>query len=160
MDTGACSVTLASGELESIEMNFAVTGSGSFSSQRSKDGVPSGASAGTFRKVIDSSLTIVMPSTLGHERITISSNGRPVSIEVKTDGTASSTGPVGVVTVPFTYILKTGSTSELRLNGTPDSAIYSLSFTGPYCGTYSCKAKKGSVLRREATGSFTIATQP
>jgi hypothetical protein len=160
LNGGVCTVALASGELETISMNFLAVDTGAFSNQRTKVGVPSGASNGTFRKVPDSTLVTIMPATLGHSHITFSGSGRPVSLVVKGDGTASATSPTGVVTAPCTYALKTASSAELKLNGaTPDSEVYTLSFNGPSCGTYTVKAKKNSVLRREATGAFTIAPQ-
>jgi hypothetical protein len=51
-------------------------------------------------------------------------------------------------------------TADLKLNtGAPDSDIYVLEFNGPSCGTYVLKTKKNFVLRREAAGTFTIATR-
>jgi hypothetical protein len=160
MDTGVCTLVHESAERETLEMTYAATGSGAFSSQRSKEGVPAGSSAGTFRNVTDSSLFAFMPAALGHEQITFAGYGRPSCVEVKTDGTAVTSGPAGDVTSQCTYILKTATTAELRLNAAPDSEIYSLTFTGPSCGTFTCKGRRDSVLRREFSGSFTIATQP
>jgi hypothetical protein len=160
LDSGTCKVTRSSGEIETIALQFTATGTGVFTSQRNRDGIPSGATAGTFRKVADSSLTTFMPATLGHALITLSGTGRSAGVDVKGDGTASVAGPAGVITYPCNYILKTATTAELRLNGlAPDSESYIFTFNGPACGTYTSKAKKNSVLRREATGAFTITPQ-
>ena len=160
LDTGVCVVTRASGEVETIDMNFAAAGSGSFAGRREKAGIPTGFSSGTFRNVSDSSLTTFAPSAIGHALVTFSGTGRAVTVEVKGDGTASSPGPSGPVNTSCTYNLRGVMTADLKMNsGAPDSDLYVLEFNGPSCGTYVLKTKKKFVLRREAAGTFTIATQ-
>ncbi len=157
-DTGVCVVALPGGESETLNFRFLADGTGVFSSERTKEDVPSGASFGTFRQITDASLTTQAPGSLGHSFISLSGTGRPVGIEVKEDGTAVSTHPLGSVQSTCAYLLKDQLTGELKLNASlMDSETYTLNFTGPSCGTYVFRARKSGTLRREATGTFTIS---
>lgn len=157
-DSGCVTITWSGGVVESMDMHFLGKGAGVFSSRRVVDGIPAGASAGTFRDAGDSPLALSVPAALGNALITFSGSGRPVAVELKAGGAAAISSPVATGSFTSSYMVTGTTTATLILecsSGVTES--WELNFTGPACGTYSSTSQRNGKLRRSATGAFTIA---
>ncbi len=158
LDSGEVSITWPDGIVEVVAMHFTGTNAGVFSSQRLSNGLPAGATTGTFRDEADASLAVSVPVTLGDALISFSGSGRPVGVQVSADGTGGIRSPAGGTSYSCNYTVTGPETAEMDMTCTNGSAqSWSLTFTGPACGICSWKSELHGNLRRASTGSFTIA---
>ena len=158
LDSGVTTLISPDGSVETLTMQFTGLNAGVYSSQRSVNGLPAGTAAGTFRDEADPSLAVSVPAILGDSLITISGTGRAVGVKVRADGTAGISSPAGGATYDCNYAVTGPATAELMMtcsNGARQS--WSLTFTGPACGNCTWQTSLNGVLRRESSGSFTIA---
>ena len=158
LDTGVAIITWPDQIVETMTMQFKGLNAGVFSSLKTRDGLPAGSVAGTFRDAAEHSLEPLVPVVLGDALLAFSGTGRAVGVTVSADGSAGITGPAGAAGYTCDYTITGPVTADLDMicgNGTTES--WSLTFTGPACGTCSWKSARNGVPRRTSAGSFTIA---
>ncbi len=158
LDTGVAIITWPDQIVETMTMQFKGLNAGVFSSLKTRDGLPAGSVAGTFRDAAEHSLEPVVPVVLGNALLAFSGTGRAVGVTVSADGSAGITSPAGAASYSCAYTITGPATADLDMicaNGVTES--WSLTFTGPSCGDCSWTSARNGVPRRTSAGSFTIA---
>ena len=158
LDTGVAIITWPDQIVETMTMQFKGLNAGVFSSVKTRDGLPAGAVSGTFRDASDRGFDPEMPAVLDNALIAFSGAGRAVGVRVGADGNAGISSPAGAASYTCAYTITGPATADLNLTCTNGSTeAWSLTFTGPSCGTCSWSSARNGVPRRASTGSFTIA---
>jgi hypothetical protein len=158
-DTGCVTVSWPDDSVECLEMEFLGTRSGVFRCERTTGGIPSGAVAGTFRDAEEDIVAATpSPAVHGSALLTFAGTGRAVAVALAGDGSAVIDGPTGVQTFAASYAVTGETEANLTLEGVGGiTESWTLTFTGPACGTYLSRTERNGLLRRSGTGSFTVA---
>ena len=164
-DTGTSVITWQDGTVETMELVFTTGEAGVFTSEKTEDGLPAGAVAGTFR---DDAVAAFAPSTApdsGRRVITLAGTGRPLRVLLDGAGGATMSNPVGANSFTATYTPDPapGTLSAMLVLTCQDGVVQTsrLQFTGPGCGTYSTTVETSTgQLRRSGQGAFTVDAEP
>lgn len=158
LDTGRATVTWPGGIVETMDLQFTGEHAGVFSSRKTAEGLFAGAASGTFRDDAAASLAQSAPSSLTNVLLTVSGTGRATGIEVNAFGNAMISGPAGPAGFACSYTRRSAAEAEMILtNEEGTTETWLLTFTGPACGTCAGTTERNGILRRTASGNFTIA---
>jgi hypothetical protein len=157
-DEGQLTLTMPDGLEETIEFQFTAANAGAYVSRRSRNGLPAGAAAGVFRDEPSSQLAASTPGSPGEASLVLSGTGRPICVSLSASGTAVVPDSTGEREFSASYE-PTGEHTAVVTLSCDDGSVeaFTLTFTGPSCGSCTTHSTLEGRVRRTGSASFTIA---